>query len=60
MAFVVKEENANGAELTRKIKNLLETSADSYEMPVEYIYLEELPRTLIGKVDFRKLEKCVG
>ena len=57
VAFVVKKNTAAEAHsiiehLDAKCANLV----PSYMMPVEYRFVDELPHTPIGKVDFRKLE----
>ena len=32
----------------------------NYERPRQYIFVDELPRTIIGKVDYRELEKIAN
>lgn len=57
VAFVVKK---NAAAEDRSIMEHLNAkctdSVPSYMMPAEYRFVDELPHTPIGKVDFRKLE----
>ena len=43
--------------LIKKYKELCEKNLPKYALPVEYEFRKSLPKTLIGKVDFRKLQE---
>ncbi len=61
VAFVIKAQcDMNADQLTAQLTELCEQSLPSYMQPVEYRYLDELPHTPIGKVDFRKLEEMAA
>ena len=48
------------AELTDDIKKFCEKSIAKYSMPYRYNYIKNVPKTLIGKVNFKKLEEeCI-
>ncbi len=51
----------NGIKVTNKIKNDIkeycEKNLAKYMLPKEYVFRESLPKTMIGKVDYRELEK---
>ena len=51
----------NGIKVTNKIKNNIkeycEKNLAKYMLPKEYVFRESLPKTMIGKVDYRELEK---
>ena len=47
----------NQAGFHSALKAYSESYLQSFERPVDYICKTELPRTLIGKVDYRALEK---
>ncbi len=51
----------NGVKVTNKIKNEIkeycEKNLAKYMLPKEYVFRESLPKTMIGKVDYRELEK---
>lgn len=57
-AFVVlKSEFANQTDqMTLKLKNECEKNLPDYLLPYEYEYLDSLPLTSIGKVDYEQLE----
>ena len=57
VAYVVPEKLEDFEQITKTLKSYCENNLQSFEHPIEYIYKQELPRTLIGKVDFRALEK---
>ena len=45
-----------GAELEAEIAAYAADNIARYALPREYVFLKELPKTKLGKVDFRKLE----
>lgn len=55
--IVLKENYAPSQELTKSIKRYLEKSVAKYSMPLAYEYIKSVPKTLIGKVNFKKLEE---
>ena len=57
VAFVVPKDMGAFQETERRLKDYCNTNLQSFEKPKEYIFLKEMPRTLIGKVDYRKLEQ---
>lgn len=57
VAFVVKTGQAGNNEILMKCLNdLCEKSVPTYMIPVEYYFIDQLPHTPIGKVDFCTLE----
>ena len=57
-AYVVLREGfAPDEETRRRIMAQLETHIARYALPREMIFREELPKTLVGKVAYRKLEE---
>ena len=57
VAYVVPEEPAQFEQLKNRIAAYCSEELESYERPTEYRCLDQMPRTLIGKVDYRKLEQ---
>ena len=58
VAFVVKRDAAqNNAHVIEELESLCAENVPTYMIPAEYRFIEELPHTPIGKVDFRALEK---
>ena len=57
IAYVVSEKRENFNQLSKALKSYCENNLQPFERPIDYIHKQELPRTLIGKVDFRALEK---
>lgn len=57
-AYIVLRDNFEDTEeLRNDIKEYCEKSIAKYSLPYEYEYVNELPKTLIGKVAFTKLGK---
>ena len=57
-AFIVLKPEVKNSILVRKeIKEYCEKNLAKYMIPKEFVYRESLPKTLIGKVDYRKLEE---
>lgn len=55
-AFIVlKEGYKPGKKVEREIRELLERNIPIYALPVAYEFRDELPKTLVGKVAFKKL-----
>lgn len=57
VACIVLKENYKASEdLTRDIKSYCEKSISKYAMPYKYEYIKGIPKTLIGKINYKKLE----
>lgn len=57
--FVVKNKkfaNDDEAELVAKIKHFGEQNLSKWSVPREVVFIDELPRTKVGKVDFKVLK----
>ena len=54
--IVPNEENINNDEIEEKIKNACKQRLPEYSLPKEYYFIDSLPLTPIGKVDYLKLE----
>lgn len=56
-AFIVlKPGYKPGKRIEREIRELLERNVPIYALPAAYEFRDELPKTLVGKVAFKKLE----
>ncbi len=55
--IVLKEGFILNDKLKKDIKKYCEQSIAKYSLPYEYEYRDALPKTLVGKVDFTKLNK---
>ena len=56
-AYVVLRDGIEpSAEIESKIRNCLKKHIDSYALPKEIVFRDELPKTLVGKVFYRQLE----
>lgn len=56
VAYVVPEESAAFEPIERLLRDYCSAELQSFECPSSFICMEALPRTLIGKVDYRALE----
>ena len=57
-AFVVlKEGYKPGKRVEREIRDLMSRNVPVYALPVAYEFRDKLPKTLVGKVAFKELEK---
>ena len=57
-AFIVLNKNAKETtKLKKELKELCKQELEVYSIPKEFEFRKELPKTLLGKVDFIKLEK---
>ena len=60
-AYVVLRDGVERNDVIKdKIMDVLKEKLDLFEIPKEIEFKEELPRTLIGKVNYRLLEKEAG
>ncbi len=57
VAFIVTDNKESKEQAVDALKDYCSSNLQSYERPVEYIVVDSLPRTLIGKVDYRALEE---
>ena len=60
LAFVVKTNDCEkkDAELKNELQKLCEESLPEYAVPVDYRFIDQLPVTPIGKINYRLLEKA--
>jgi len=54
--FLVAKPNISTEHLNEMIKKTIKAELSVYALPKEIVYLESLPKTIIGKIDTRKLE----
>lgn len=54
--FIVVHPNAPTELLEKKIKEAIRSELSIYSLPKEIVHMDELPKTMIGKTDTRKLE----
>ena len=58
--IVLKSEYHDNQKIRSEIKEYLEKNLAKYMIPKEYVFRETLPKTMIGKVDYKKLEnECI-
>lgn len=43
--------------MTESIKTYCEESIAKYSMPYRYHYIKSVPKTLLGKINYKKLEE---
>ncbi|NLL02091.1 MAG: acyl--CoA ligase [Mollicutes bacterium] len=55
--IVLKSNYYPSEDLNQSIKNYLQKSVAKYAMPIAYEYIKSVPKTLIGKVNYKKLEE---
>ena len=58
VAFIVPDPNIQNSMFEDVLRNYAENNLEIYERPVEYRFVNDLPKTLIGKIDFRAIEKA--
>ena len=58
--IVLKNGYSETSAIKKSIKELCEKNLARYSLPYEYEFRKSLPKTLIGKVDFRKLSEEEG
>lgn len=57
-AYIVLKEGVNPSlGLKKEIKELCEKNLAKFSLPYDYEYRKALPTTLLGKVDYKKLER---
>ncbi len=58
VACIVLEDNYEGnSNMTESIKTYCEESIAKYSMPYRYHYIKSVPKTLLGKINYKKLEE---
>lgn len=57
IAFAVPKDAITEEAARNALTKFAQEHFETYERPVQYIFLDKLPRTTIGKVDYRALEK---
>ena len=57
VSFFVLENNEKAEQMKKILKAYADQELESFERPCEFVFIDKLPRTLIGKVDYRKLEE---
>ena len=60
IAFAVREDSVSETFAQGELRKFAEEHFESYERPVQYVFLNQLPRTTIGKVDYMTLEKMAN
>jgi long-chain acyl-CoA synthetase len=57
-AFVVTQEGTNANEkFKRALREYCKQNLAKYEMPAQFVFRKSLPKTLVGKVNYRELEE---
>lgn len=56
VAFVVLEDGVAEQSVLEELEEIAMSRLQSYERPCQYVFLESLPRTIIGKIDYHALE----
>lgn len=57
-AYIVLNEGYHeSAVILRELRQYCEKNLAKYMLPKEYVFKDSLPKTMVGKVDFKKLEK---
>ena len=61
VAFVVRDHSdLDDASVVKELKAVCAENVPAYMIPAEYRFLDELPHTPVGKVDFRTLERMAA
>lgn len=59
-AFIVLKEGYHSLFVKGEIKEYCKKNLAKYMVPHDFVYRKKLPKTKIGKVDFKKLESDIG
>lgn len=59
-AFIVLKEGFHGLFIKNEIKEYCKKNLARYMVPAEFVYRKKLPKTKLGKVDFKKLQSDIG
>ena len=57
VAFAVLRDHSDKPSVKKELKKLCEKELPEYAQPIDFIFIDEMPLTPIGKVDYRALEK---
>lgn len=58
IAFAVKESNVDEKKIVDSVNKIARDKLETWERPAEYRFVEKIPRTTVGKIDYLTLEKC--
>ena len=58
--LALKEKGEDYAKVQEEVSALCKRDLPEYAQPVRYIFLDVLPKTAVGKVDYRALEKTAA
>lgn len=56
-AYILLNENENKENVSEEIEKMCKENLAKFSLPKEYEYVRELPKTLMGKVDYKLLEQ---
>ena len=59
-AFIVLKPGFHGLFIKAEIKSFCKKNLAKYMVPYEFVYRKNLPKTKLGKVDFKKLQSDLG
>ncbi len=59
-AFIVLKEGYKGLFVKSEIRDYARKNLAKYMVPYEFVFRKSLPRTKLGKVDFKKLQSDIG
>jgi long-chain acyl-CoA synthetase len=59
-AFIVLKEGFHGLFVKTQIKEYCKKNLSHYMVPHDFVYRKNLPKTKLGKVDFKKLQSDIG
>lgn len=61
-AYVVLKEKyrSDGARIEKELRDLCKSELPEYSLPSKYEFIDAMPLTAVGKIDFRALEKLAG
>jgi long-chain acyl-CoA synthetase len=59
-AFIVLKEGFHGLFVKSDIRNYCRKNLAKYMIPAEFVFRKQLPKTKLGKVDFKKLQSDIG
>lgn len=59
-AFIVLKDGFHGVMIKSDIKKFCQKNLAKYMVPYEFVYRKKLPKTKLGKIDFKTLESDIG
>lgn len=59
VAFVIKQNDYDSEKLTKELSLICKKELPEYAQPVKWMYIDSIPYTPIGKVDYRALEQMI-